>query len=141
MLKSVFTILATSALLAACTEAKVEQIASPSNPYPGNPDENFAPVLVRDGSYKNLALNRMAYASSSWDYSLTAQLATDGMVEEKQPAHIVLSTQEGLVPKMRTSTGKVVRMAITRLSVTCLLLNWMLRHPSRRVRPARVQLL
>lgn len=113
MLKSFFTLLATSALLVACTEVKVEQIASPTNPYPGNPDENFAPTLVRDGSYKNLALNRMAYASSSWDYSLTAQLATDGMVADKQPAHIVLSTKDGLVPKnqrewmfdLKTNTG------------------------------------
>ena len=48
--------------------------------YPGNPDENTAPVMVQDDSYRNIALNRAAYASSSFDYNLTAQLVTDGIV-------------------------------------------------------------
>ncbi len=104
------------ALLTACSEGKVDQIASPANPYPGNPDENFAPTLVRDDSYKNLALNRMAYASSSWDYSLTPQLATDGMVSEQDLAYITVSTKDGLLPKnerewmfdLKTNTGNKV---------------------------------
>lgn len=85
-------------LLMSCTST-VEQIPTPTNPYPGNPAENFAPRLVKDESYKNLALNRRAYASSSWDYSLTAQLVTDGVIEQKQPAYFVLSTSRGLVPR------------------------------------------
>lgn len=78
----------------------IEQIPTATNPYPSNPAENFAPSLVADGTYKNLALHRRAYASSSWDYSLTAQLATDGIIEHQQPAHFVLSTSRGLVPRV-----------------------------------------
>ena len=53
--------------------------------YPGNPDENTAPVMVQDDSYRNIALNRAAYASSSFDYNLTAQLVTDGIVSAEMP--------------------------------------------------------
>src|SRR5271166_2286464 len=45
--------------------------------YPGAPSENFCPELVIDGStYRNLALLRPAYHSSSYVYNLTAQLVT-----------------------------------------------------------------
>ena len=48
--------------------------------YPGNPSENFAPLMREDQkTYRNLALHRPAYHSSSYDYNLTAQLATMGM--------------------------------------------------------------
>jgi hypothetical protein len=54
--------------------------------YPGNPAEDFAPILVPDASnYRNLALHRPAYHSSSYDYNLTAQLLTDGIKESKLP--------------------------------------------------------
>ena len=48
--------------------------------YPGDPNENFDPILLPDtsGTYKHLALLRPAYHSSSYDYNLTAQLVTDG---------------------------------------------------------------
>ena len=42
--------------------------------YPGNPAECFAPTLVGDTTYRNLALHRRAWHSSSHDYNLTAQL-------------------------------------------------------------------
>jgi len=49
--------------------------------YPGDPKENFAPAMRIDSStYRNLALHRPAYHSSSYDYNLTAQLVTDGIV-------------------------------------------------------------
>ena len=54
--------------------------------YPGDPKEDFAPVLVPDAStYRNLALHRPAYHSSSSDYNQTAQLATDGIKETTLP--------------------------------------------------------
>src|SRR5512135_3566522 len=54
--------------------------------YPGDPAEAFAPVLVRDArNYRNIALLRPAYHSSSYDYNLTAQLVTDGIKETKLP--------------------------------------------------------
>ena len=39
-----------------------------------------------NGPETNIALNRIAIASSSYDYNLTAQLATDGIVEADEPA-------------------------------------------------------
>jgi hypothetical protein len=69
--------------------------------YPGDPREDFAPVLVPDVSpYRNLALRRPAYHSSSYDYSLTAQLVTDGIEETTLPRWLATTTsQGGLVPK------------------------------------------
>jgi hypothetical protein len=69
--------------------------------YPGNPAEDLAPALVQDTSnYRNLALHRPAYHSSSYDYNLTAQLVTDGIKDTKLPRWIVttLSTT-GAAPK------------------------------------------
>lgn len=53
--------------------------------YPGRKSESGAPALVTGGKeYRNLALDRVAYQSSSWDYNLTSQLVTDGIVSEGQ---------------------------------------------------------
>jgi len=58
--------------------------------YPGNPAEDHPPVLVPDSSaYRNLALRRPAYQSSSYDYNLTAQLATDGVTQSTLPRWLV----------------------------------------------------
>ena len=67
--------------------------------YPGNPDEWFAPQLVADNTYRNVAKLKAAYASSSFDYNLTAQLATDGILIDKMPPTTQLFTQEGEVPR------------------------------------------
>ena len=67
--------------------------------YPGNPDENTSPVMVQEDSYRNIALNRAAYASSSFDYNLTAQLVTDGIVSSEMPRFLQVSTPEGSVPR------------------------------------------
>jgi hypothetical protein len=69
--------------------------------YPGNPDEDFAPVMGTDTTnYRNIALHRPAYHSSSYDYNLTAQLVTDGIKETTLPRWLVttLSTT-GVAPK------------------------------------------
>jgi hypothetical protein len=48
--------------------------------YPGNPAEDFSPELKPDqDNYRNLALLRPAWHSSSQDYNLTVQLITDGL--------------------------------------------------------------
>lgn len=52
-----------------------------------------------DNAPRNVALNRMAFASSSYDYNLTAQLATDGIVETQMPPYIGLATGRGDVPR------------------------------------------
>lgn len=54
--------------------------------------------LPVDGT-RNLALLRPAYASSSYDYNLTAQLATDGIIGRESPAYIALSTADGPVAR------------------------------------------
>ena len=70
--------------------------------YPGDPRENFDPILVPDdsGTYRNLALLRPAYHSSSYDYNLTAQLVTDGIKDTDLPRWIVVSEgTNGLLAK------------------------------------------
>jgi Glycosyl hydrolase 2 galactose-binding domain-like/Exo-beta-D-glucosaminidase Ig-fold domain/Glycosyl hydrolases family 2/F5/8 type C domain len=61
--------------------------------YPGNPGEDFSPTAVSDTSntYRNLALLRPAYHSSSYDYNLTAQLVTDGIKDTRLPAWVETS--------------------------------------------------
>ena len=67
--------------------------------YPGNPEEYSGPVIaVCDSKSQNLALRRVAYASSSIDYNLTAHLATDGIRCDVMPATMVLSTPQGVIP-------------------------------------------
>ena len=69
--------------------------------YPGNPKEDFGPRLrVDPAGYRNLALHRPAYHSSSYDYNLTAQLVTDGIMETKLPRWEAVSTsQQGALKK------------------------------------------
>src|SRR6185312_5939129 len=60
--------------------------------YPGAPEEDFSPALTIDNStYRNLALLRPAYHSSSYDYNLTAQLITDGIKDTHLPDWIGVS--------------------------------------------------
>ena len=60
--------------------------------YPGAPAENFSPELVIDSTtYRNLALLRPAYHSSSYDYNLTAQLVTDGIKDTTLPTWVSTS--------------------------------------------------
>lgn len=68
--------------------------------YPGSPKEDFSPELTPDNSdYRNIALLRSAFNSSSHDYNLTAQLATDGIITEDQPQYIILSSPKGEYPR------------------------------------------
>ena len=68
--------------------------------YPGNPDESAAPSLVKgDGTYRNIALGRVTYQSSSYDYNLTSQLITDGIAGVGPVAYIDLTAGGKLVDK------------------------------------------
>lgn len=91
------SILAGSAMLLALSSCM--QKAPKVNIYPGNPEDDFAPELVRDNMSRNLALGRQAFASSSHDFNMTAQLVTDGMVEKTLPPYIVVSKSSGPVPR------------------------------------------
>ena len=69
--------------------------------YPGAPAESFSPTLVPDTTtYRNLALLRPAYHSSSYDFNLTAQLVTDGIKDTQLPSWIVVSdSTRGPLPR------------------------------------------
>lgn len=67
--------------------------------YPGSPQENFAPKMVQDNSYRNIALHRAATASSTYDYNLTAQLATDGITPSTTLTYLTAETNSGMLPK------------------------------------------
>jgi hypothetical protein len=63
--------------------------------YPGDPKADFAPALVPDTeAYRNLALHRAAYQSSTYDFNLTAQLVTDGIKDSKLPRWISVATSD-----------------------------------------------
>ena len=60
--------------------------------YPGDPAEDFSPVMRLDTvTYRNLALRRPVYQSSAYDYNLTGQLVTDGIRDTTLPAWIAVS--------------------------------------------------
>src|SRR3974390_471824 len=64
--------------------------------YPGDPKAYNGAVLVPDTqTYRNLALHRPAYSSSSYDYNLTAQVVTDGIKETKLPRWVSTASSEG----------------------------------------------
>jgi hypothetical protein len=87
-------------LLAACNKTSTEKYSREIGVYPGNPDESFAPEMVADNNnYRNVAAFKAAYHSSSYDYNLTAQLVTDGIISDNEPATINVSTQNGDLKK------------------------------------------
>lgn len=69
--------------------------------YPGDPAAFNGPTsLPGDGTYRNIALHRPATASSNYDYSLTAQLVTDGIIDTRLPRWLVCSTSDrGVLPR------------------------------------------
>lgn len=95
--------------------------------YPGRPDDYKGPEMVKDDVYRNLACNRAAYASSSFDYNLTAQLATDGIVSTTEPARLTVSTPEGVLSlrdKEKTIDGNVVTSGYVMGEKTFMQFDW-----------------
>ena len=87
-------------LLTGCGEAPSGKYSRGVGIYPGNPDETFAPELVEDNeTYRNVAALKAAWHSSSYDYNLTAQLVTDGIISTEEPSTINVSTQNGPLMK------------------------------------------
>ena len=78
--------------------ASAQVMNRPIGQYPGNPNEYYGPTLVPDSPWDNIALNRIVYQSSSWDYNLTSQLLTDGIISDKAPAWLNVTTPEGPLP-------------------------------------------
>ena len=83
-------------LLGFASQAQV--MNRPIGQYPGNPSEYYGPTLVANDDYRNLALHRTVYQSSSWDFNLTSQLLTDGIVDEAAPAWLNVTTPDGPLP-------------------------------------------
>jgi hypothetical protein len=69
--------------------------------YPGDPAAFDGPTLAIDAAtYRNLALHRPATASSNYDFNLTAQLVTDGIIDDRLPRWLVCSSSaEGILPR------------------------------------------
>ena len=91
--------------------------------YPGDPKQDFAPVVVpgnaqSDQTVRNLALRRPAYQSSAYDYNLTAQLVTDGIRETKPPRWFTMTTSDrGLLTKQERE-HPVDHNTTTRVTIT-----------------------
>ena len=66
--------------------------------YPGRVQEAYVPTLVQDDTYRNIALYRKAFHSSSYDYNLTAQLLTDGIITRAMPSRLTVTTNQGILP-------------------------------------------
>jgi hypothetical protein len=83
--------LANGDALASATAKKSVEYTRGLGVFPGAPSEFFGPELVAaEPTYRNLALRRPAYHSSSYDYNLTAQLVTDGIKDTNLPQWVVV---------------------------------------------------
>ena len=88
-----------------CTPQKNESTTLPESytrgigVYPGDPNEYMAPEMGKDYSYRNIALHRAAYQSSSYDFNLTSQLLTDGILCTEDPNILITKTPDGELPK------------------------------------------
>ena len=80
--------------------ATAQVMNRPIGQYPGNPSEYYGPKLVQDNGYgyRNVALYRTVYQSSSWDFNLTSHLLTDGIIDKERPAWLNVTTPEGPLP-------------------------------------------
>jgi hypothetical protein len=88
------------AILGTALAAGAQEYTRGIGVYPGDPKEDFSPALATDNStYRNLALHRPAYHSSSYDYNLTAQLVTDGIKTTMLPRWVSFATSDGAVPR------------------------------------------
>lgn len=60
----------------------------------------YAMVLVScTGNVTDIAKNKAAVASSNYDYNLTAQLVTDGLITSQEPCYVSVFTKDGELPK------------------------------------------
>ena len=90
--------LALSTLILCGTMPSMAQHSRGIGVYPGNPKEFFGPKIEKDTVYRNLALHRAVYQSGAHDLNLTAQLITDGVIAENQPAFLQVFTNGKTLP-------------------------------------------
>ncbi|MCF8360613.1 MAG: discoidin domain-containing protein [Prolixibacteraceae bacterium] len=101
------------ALFITCSSKKIDN-STDVNSNTEKTGNRFAPKLVKTNKYRNIALHSTAFHSSSYDYNLTAQHVTDGIIDNIPPLWLrVTSSQTGKVAKEKrdfifdrdTSTG------------------------------------
>ena len=86
-------IIAMLLLFGACSLLNAQEYTRGVGHYPGDPKAYHGAFLVPDQqTYRNLALNHPAYASSSYDYNLTAELVTDGIRDTTSPRWVAVSS-------------------------------------------------
>ena len=59
----------------------------------------FALSACSSGGEANIAIYRTATASSNYDFNLTAQLATDGIIHQREPAFLTVISSDGPVSR------------------------------------------
>jgi hypothetical protein len=96
----IFFIITIMVFLSGCTK-KTQQFTRGIGVYPGDVNEDFSPeLIIENKTYRNLALHRPAFHSSSYDYNLTAQLVTDGIIDTRFPKWFSSATsQQGTLKK------------------------------------------
>lgn len=85
-----------SAVSSVC--AKTDGLTRGIGVYPGRMSESNAPAMAVDRDYRNIALHRAVYTSSSADFNLTGQLVTDGIITKGCPPSLAVTTPDGLLP-------------------------------------------
>ena len=87
--------------------------------YPGDPKQDFAPVVAPAtvDTVHNLALRRPAYQSSAYDYNLTAQLVTDGIKETRLPRWFTVTTSDKGVLSKQEREHPVDHNTTTRVTI------------------------
>ena len=93
--ETLLTIASLSLALASCTHK--EEHTRGIGVYPGRPSETAGPVMKVGGEYRNVALDRAVYQSSSLDANLTGQLVTDGITAQGEPVSLQVSTPQGVI--------------------------------------------
>ena len=93
--ETILTIASLSLALASCTHK--EEHTRGIGVYPGRPSETAGPVMKVGGEYRNVALDRAVYQSSSLDANLTGQLVTDGITAQGEPVSLQVSTPQGVI--------------------------------------------
>ncbi|MDE3165819.1 MAG: hypothetical protein KGN36_08445, partial [Acidobacteriota bacterium] len=88
--------------LAALASSAAQEFTRGIGVYPGDPAQDFSPRMEVDAAtYRNVALHRAVYQSSSYDYNLTGQLVTDGIHDSRPPRWIRVSTSsKGVLGKI-----------------------------------------
>ena len=112
-----FLFLAQAALSVLTVPLSAQEYTRGIGVYPGDPAEDFSPSMRVDrNTYRNLALHRPVSQSGNYDYNLTGQLITDGIVDLRAPGYIVTSGSNGSFGKNQRE-WILDRQPISRLTV------------------------